>query len=255
MANQIVRDRLVANIKTAVHQAEVVAGLEHEPSKGTFREIAVQNLLRPLLRPDMELTSGIVVDSRGQQSRQIDVIVYSSNILPPLMVESGLSCVPAEACVHAIEVKSKLTATEVQKAVKTAISLVALAHQLPGPSDAYEQIAGTTKLPIRIPTVFSVLAFDSDLAEDGKSELDRMNETIMKEVGTLSGAIVHNMCVIGRGFWDVFNPPDPTYVPATKDYDEVLAFLLWACDSWPLWVATRGQVRLLPYFLEKPFPE
>jgi hypothetical protein len=254
MTSHILRERLVANIRAAVHQAQVVNSMDHDLSKGTFREIAVQNLLRPLLRSDVGLTSGIVVDSWGQQSRQIDVIVYSTTILPPLMVESALSYVPAEACIQAFEIKSKLTATELRKTVWAARSLQSLNHLLPGPSNALESITNQrAQMPCRIPTVFSILAFDTDLALGGKSELDRLNEVIAAEVGSQPGALIHDLCVIGRGFWTVFGNYPPVHRDATDGYDEVIEQLLRACDSWPVWLGTRGMVPLRPYFSDNPF--
>ena len=57
----------------------------------------------------VSLTSGALFDSAGRVSPQMDLIATLDSILPTIMLGDGVSMVPVEAALMAIEIKSKLT--------------------------------------------------------------------------------------------------------------------------------------------------
>jgi hypothetical protein len=76
MANQLVRDKIKANINAAIIDAQNAATVDHPGMMGTIREIAIKNLFRPLLTGQTDIGSGKVIDFTGFQSQETDVIIY-----------------------------------------------------------------------------------------------------------------------------------------------------------------------------------
>ena len=66
------------------------------------------------------LARGIVVNASGAQSKQQDVIIADSAIVPPLIAGGGLTVQPVEAVVGTLEVKSSATAETVRDGVAKA---------------------------------------------------------------------------------------------------------------------------------------
>ena len=149
MANSIFRTRLISSVATAVRHAHDAAESNHLGLRGRLREVALQELIRPLLPNGIQAGTGVVVDSDGTQSNQIDIIIYSTSLLPPFMKVEEQVFVPVEACIQAIEVKSCLTADEMRDAITKARSIKSL-HLLM--NDATR---------VRVSPVFSLFAFAS----------------------------------------------------------------------------------------------
>ena len=62
--------------------AQARAGLTHAGSKGTANEEAVTRLLREHLPDSIGITSGQIIDTRGNSSKQIDIILYDASRAP-----------------------------------------------------------------------------------------------------------------------------------------------------------------------------
>jgi hypothetical protein len=59
--------------------------LDHLAIRGRLREVTLKELIEPLLPNGIEAATGIVVDSDGRQSSQIDINIYSTSLLPSFM--------------------------------------------------------------------------------------------------------------------------------------------------------------------------
>lgn len=113
---------------------------------GRAREVFVKELLKPVLPPYVELGSGKIADSRGCFSAEIDVVIFSAATLPPILIESSFGVYPAEACIYAIEIKSRLTADQSRDIVAKHQELKKL-HYLPSaPNNIYQPIAPPTQI-------------------------------------------------------------------------------------------------------------
>ena len=106
MPNELVRSEFLSRVRLALSRAQDASGLGHSGLIGRAREILVKDLLRPVLPPYVELGSGKIGDSEGQMSAEMDVVIYSSATLPPLVLEHGFGFYPADPCIYAIEVKN-----------------------------------------------------------------------------------------------------------------------------------------------------
>ena len=65
-------------------------------------------------------TPRIVVNQKGEQSDQTDIILYDNRILPPFIKQQHIGVYPAESVLGAIEVKSHLTKTALLEAEASA---------------------------------------------------------------------------------------------------------------------------------------
>jgi|APLak6261659701_1056019.scaffolds.fasta_scaffold15522_2 hypothetical protein len=76
---------LRAKIKSAIEQARAASVFTHQGVKGAVLEILIGSLFRPLLPPDIGVGTGQIIDCyNSPMSRQIDIILYDSSILPPV---------------------------------------------------------------------------------------------------------------------------------------------------------------------------
>jgi hypothetical protein len=162
----ILSKNLAAKVKHAIDLSKQFGDVQHDVLKGRLRELLITNLIEPLLPNGVSATTGILVDSKGVQSKQSDIIIYSSDILPPILKSRELSLIPVDAALQVIEVKSKLTATEVKKSIKEAESVKSLyllgpRQKLPTPFNLI--IKEELKHPIKVSSIFSIFAFDTDL--------------------------------------------------------------------------------------------
>jgi hypothetical protein len=140
------------------------------------------------------LGQGEIIDCEGHTSRQQDIIIYDRNLTPPALTNSyGFGVFPIDSVLYSFEVKSKVTAPELQT---THDNLCHLLREV-------KQIAGGSRFLLP-----GLIAFETDLAPEGKSELDRyleMSEGMMQSVRML--------CVLGRGFWSLKEHKGPDGAP------------------------------------------
>jgi len=115
-----------SQIQLGLTRARDAAKLKHPGLRGRAREIFLRDLLRPFLNPTFDTCTGVVVDSQGGQSNQIDIIVYNKHLLPPILLTAEEGIIPCESTLATIEIKSKLTATELQQSIANARSVKAL---------------------------------------------------------------------------------------------------------------------------------
>jgi hypothetical protein len=243
MSNELIRNAYKNKVSSALSDARTADQLEHAGLTGRAREIFVQQMLEPILPPYVEFGSGKVVDSRGHTSAETDVIIYSRQTLPPLLFERGFGVYPAEACVYAIEVKSRLTVHELSTTIEKLRRLREMKY-LPAALDyAYQPIADPS--PPVIPMLF---AFDTDLKT--KDELKRYRE-LDEEAD--SNPAVPIFCVAGRGYW-WFKPNEPAekwikHRP-TDGHEEVLELIGGIANTIPKQIVAKGSPRFGQYIIE-----
>jgi hypothetical protein len=181
-----------------------------------------------------EFGAGKIVDSQDRLSAEADVVVYSRSILPPLLYSDRDGVFPVEATFLSVEVKSRLTASEVEDAIRKAERLRELDYISGVYSDQHQGVAHEL-----VPAIQSIFAFESDMV--GKSELERYAE---KDPDWLANPKVRSVCVVGRGFW-WFDPARCGWLehPATEERDEVVEFLALASNSLINSLQKRGRPR------------
>ena len=93
-------------IQFALSRSKAASELMHSGLRGRAREIFAKDLLTPFLSPNVGACTGIVVDSNGGSSHQIDIIIYDKTLIPSLMFTGEEGIVPIHnvycaRCTHA----------------------------------------------------------------------------------------------------------------------------------------------------------
>ena len=107
---------------------EVDSGGRHHVERGQRREGAVREFLRAHLPPRYGVTRGEVVAATGEVSHQVDVLVYDALSAPVLLESEGSRLLAAESVYAAMEVKPRLSVTELRSAVANIRSVKALSR-------------------------------------------------------------------------------------------------------------------------------
>lgn len=244
----ILSKNLSAKVKHAIYLSKQLGDLEHAVLKGRLRELLVTELIEPLLPNGVRAITGILIDSKGNQSNQLDIIIYSSDILPPIIQSNEQSIIPVDAALQVIEVKSQLNATEIRDSIKKGESVKTLCLLGPRKLEPPFSLIIKEKLsyPIKVSPVFSVFAFGSDLKK--KTEWERYLEIKNDPEGS-SRELVDDICVVGSGYWNR-GEGELISEEAAEDYNEVLRMLIFLVNSIPLWKEIRGTPELGQYFTD-----
>jgi hypothetical protein len=99
--------------------------IKHNGERGRMVELVFQKLLEKHLPEGFGTVTGFAVDQNGSLSKQIDLIIYDKSTSPFLM-NDGVSVLPVEAVISAIEVKTKLDKAAFEDTREKARSLMAL---------------------------------------------------------------------------------------------------------------------------------
>jgi len=245
---------MISKIECAIREARNAEDIGHRGMKGTVREIAVENLFRPLLTRQFDLGKGKVVDKDGRESAETDVIIYSGDKLPPVLYSeiSSFGLYPIESCIMAIEVKSTVNASEIVDTINKARQLRTLVSSS-GIFDEFDN-----PIPhITSRVITALFAFDSDLVGSGKSELERYLE---QDSHAEYDPLIHLICVVGKGCWafkvvvsiDGSRQCSWAYLEPSADYNEVLGFLGRTVNSLAAIANSRGDPRFGNYIHDMP---
>jgi hypothetical protein len=110
-------------IRGLIERALDLSKLDHRVTKGELRELFVSNTLKAYLTKQFDVGSGIIINQKGKQSNQTDIIIYDNRVLPPFIKEQQIGVYPAESVIATIEVKSNLTKPELLKSEEAAKKL------------------------------------------------------------------------------------------------------------------------------------
>lgn len=236
MANQIFRDHVIKNIRGAMQEYSNAAMVDHPGLKGHIREIALTNMFKPILPLGVDIGNGKIIDYTGNQSREIDIIIYTKKILAPILYDIKFGIFPIESCLYSIEVKSKITSSEIKDTISKALKLRSLKY-------IYEKYGQFIS-----PVIPAIYAFDTDLELDGKSEIDRYKEC---DELFYEDPIIPVICVARRGYW-WFNQREKiwTFHLPSAEFDEVIDFLGGVINTVPDIISKRGETSLGWYLME-----
>ncbi|MBB1198678.1 DUF6602 domain-containing protein [Curtobacterium flaccumfaciens] len=98
----------------------------HQGVKGTENEAALARVVEQLIPHRYSVGSGLVIDSQGSSSKQMDLVVYDSGAQPALLAQTTQVLFPVETVRLCIEVKTSIGSTEVADSREKAASLAAL---------------------------------------------------------------------------------------------------------------------------------
>lgn len=84
----------------------------HPGELGTGREEIVRQFLRAYLPKRFDVATGFAFDSKGNVSRQLDIIIANALVCPRFETAGGKRFYPCESVVAVGQVKSSLTSVE-----------------------------------------------------------------------------------------------------------------------------------------------
>ena len=111
-----------AIVKGLIEESEALKNL-HSVVVGRLRELFVSNFLSKFLISQFGVGIGsVIINQRGEQSREIDIIIYDKRILPPFIGEQ-IGAYPAESVLATIEVKGEISKHRIKEFSKKATEL------------------------------------------------------------------------------------------------------------------------------------
>jgi hypothetical protein len=113
------------------NEAEIAGLFEHSTMVGSAREFLIKRVIRSTLPPMVHIGTGMIIDAKGNSSRQIDIIVFDPRF-PIFEIENGIGLYPIEGVIATIEVKSTMTIKTLRDALENIFSIFQL---IPGFED------------------------------------------------------------------------------------------------------------------------
>jgi len=93
-------------IKGFMGEVNALKNLDHDTLKGRLRELFVSRILAKFLASQFGIGSGVIVNQKGDQSKEIDIVICDRGILPPFIEEQRIGVYPPESVLAIIEVRS-----------------------------------------------------------------------------------------------------------------------------------------------------
>ena len=102
-------------IRVLIENISSLRNLDQNSVKGQLREHFVTDVIEYFLTDQFGMGSGVIVNQRGIQSKQIDTIIYDTRILPPLIKKKDIGVFPAEHVLAVIETRSWLSKSVIRE--------------------------------------------------------------------------------------------------------------------------------------------
>lgn len=112
--------------KIASEVLHINSTFEHQGLKGSGNEEVIKKLLLQFIPKKYGVSSGIVIDKSGNQSKQCDIIIYDRHNYPELLSMSDSKMFPVDIVYAVIEVKTKLDSDKSKIALENVDSVLNL---------------------------------------------------------------------------------------------------------------------------------
>jgi len=231
-------------IQFALSRSKAASELMHSGLRGRAREIFAKDLLTPFLSPNVGACTGIVVDSSGGSSHQIDIIIYDKTLIPSLMFTGEEGIVPIESVLATVEVKSTLTRDELKKSIQNAHSVKHLHAN-------FTEVM--TETPQKSSPVCCVFSFSSDSKPE--TELSRLEEVVSavnQETEKKVYVPLSGVCVADTSFTRCVkiegeDRPVPSFETITEN--AAMKFMVFLIDQVSIMERQRSKMLISHYFL------
>jgi hypothetical protein len=244
---------VISRIRKALEDSTAASEYDNKVLKGRAREIFVSDLLVPFLDRSFGVCTGVVIDSDGGHSNQIDIIIYNTVVVPPVMLSAGEGVIPYEAVLATIEVKTTLNSVELRKGVQNARSIKALTFR---PREILSPLCKacldrTSSRPDKRSPVCCIFAFNSDLRAGDESVrlnkcVGRLNDESEKKVYLPISAL----CVADKCFAycnDMKMLPQKFTILKKNKEDNILEFIINVVNSCKVRAAERERLYMDMY--------
>lgn len=168
--------------------------IAHAGTQGGVTEDHWIETLRAYLPGRYQVATGIVIDSLGARSQQIDVVVFDNHFTPTLLDQQKHRYIPAEAVYAVFESKPKIDKTYLDYASDKAASV----RRMHRTSNAITHAGGRHDPRPPIPIVAGILAQRADWA-------DGLGATFERNLQTTGHGALDCGCALEHGAFDTFD--------------------------------------------------
>ena len=146
--------------------------VKHPTTKGAVTELAWAKMLSTYLPKRYCADNAFVIDSTGNISEQIDIVIFDRQYSPFILKQNGVTYIPAECVYAVIEVKQDLSRKNLEYAQKKAASV----RKLKRTSVPIPHAGGIfpPKTPARI--LAGIVALDGLISKNDQQYLATANE-------------------------------------------------------------------------------
>lgn len=156
-SRRILRDRFLLLQQSLASALKLDQSIHHGGEMGAAFEKGWRDMLATYLPKRYCVASAFVIDSQGQQSQQLDLVIHDRQYSPFLFNQHDRLYIPAESVYAVFEVKQRLERATVRDAGKKAASVRNL-HRTSAPVPT---AAGIEKPRPPIPILAGLLCFES----------------------------------------------------------------------------------------------
>lgn len=172
------------------------ASFKHGASKGTQREKPIQFFFKQNLPGKYEVVKGEVVDLFDNHSPQIDVMIFDGQRNFAFYYSEENCIIPVEALIVSIEVKSKLTAGEIERSLKSSSTLYKLK---PFRLELASRREGGEAADKKCRIFNCIFAYDTDLSKDNWVNKEYQRFITQSEKLEISRSVINRLYVANHG--------------------------------------------------------
>ena len=139
-------ESILANLHEGIHRNLETArsSFGHSVTKGDASENVWLDTLGKYLPGRYRAAKAHVVDSEGEFSEQIDIVIYDRQYSPLIFRYGGQTIIPAESVYAVFEVKQEINAKHVEYACKKVASVRRLCRNQPADSPSGRNLSPQT---------------------------------------------------------------------------------------------------------------
>ena len=130
--------------RVMIEEAKIAGLFEHGGTVGSAREFIISRCLRSFLPTGVEIGSGEVIDSSGNRSKQIDIVIYDPRFPALRSGAGGLYLI--EGVIATIEVKSTMNPERLRESLDNCVSVSRLQPKGREPSEKAAYLKGLIQL-------------------------------------------------------------------------------------------------------------
>lgn len=185
--------------------------IQHSGAKGSVNEDHWIDLFRAYLPDRYEVAAGFIIDSRGQRSDQIDIVVFDRHFTPTLLDQQKHRYIPAEAVYAVVECKPHIDKSYLEYAGQKAASV----RKLHRTSVSISHAGGTYPPKAHFPIVAGLVAAKASWA-------DGLGVAFEENIPSEEPERLDCVCTLEHGSYDVFDGQ-----PSIMDGDGALIYFLF----------------------------
>lgn len=214
---RILRDRFLHLQETLEHRLRGDRLIHHEGEKGSASEEGWRQMLDDYLPKRYCVAKAFVIDSLGQESQQLDLVIHDRQFSPFWFNQDKALYIPAESVYAVFEVKQGLDKSTVRDAGEKAASV----RNLHRTSDAFVWAGGKMEAREPIPILSGLLCFESRWSPP-------FGAPLIESLGDLSpNQRLDLVCALTHGSFEAQYPDDaPPRLDRSKSDAALIFFFL-----------------------------